>query len=83
MPVRYVGFPWVKPECGFPKLLSLSTFNNDANGYLIDDCYIFEEEVFIIECTGREESLSMIKHRPCSDDISDCHYTGNRIMHEF
>ena len=54
-------FRAIKNEHGFPKLLSLSTLNDAANGYLIDDCCIFGAEVFVTNCTGKGESFSIIK----------------------
>lgn len=54
-------FPAFKIERGFSKLLALSTLNDAANGYLIDDCCIFGAEVFVTNCTGKGESFSIIR----------------------
>lgn len=51
----------IKNEWGVPKLLALTTFNNAANGYLINDCCIFGVEVFVRSCTGKGESFSIIR----------------------
>lgn len=54
-------FHKMKTEWGFDELLPLETFNDAANGYLIDDCCVFGAEVFIIKSTGKGESVSMVK----------------------
>ncbi|CAK9152274.1 unnamed protein product [Ilex paraguariensis] len=48
-----------KTEFGFAKLLSLDTFNEASNGYLIDDSCMFGAEVYVIKSTGRGECLSL------------------------
>ncbi|KAM7482318.1 hypothetical protein LguiB_006901 [Lonicera macranthoides] len=55
-------FQAIKNEWGVPKLLALTTFNNAANGYLINNCCIFGVEVFVRSCTGKGESFSVIRH---------------------
>ncbi|KAK9006687.1 hypothetical protein V6N11_019021 [Hibiscus sabdariffa] len=46
------GHQWrfyeMKTEWGFSQLLSQITFNNAANGYLVDDCCTFGAEVLVI-----------------------------------
>ncbi|WRX08335.1 MATH/TRAF domain - like 1 [Theobroma cacao] len=54
-------FHWMKTEWGFAQLLSLESFNNTSNGYLIGDCCIFGAEVFLMERNCKWECLSMIK----------------------
>ncbi|KAE9447079.1 hypothetical protein C3L33_21022, partial [Rhododendron williamsianum] len=49
-------------EWGFDQFLSLDTFNDASNGYLIDDCCVFGAEVFVIKYTGKGESASMVKN---------------------
>ncbi|GMI78959.1 hypothetical protein like AT3G17380 [Hibiscus trionum] len=39
----------MKTKWGFSQFLSQETFNNAANGYLVDDCCIFGAEVFVIQ----------------------------------
>jgi hypothetical protein len=50
----------LKTEWGFDHLLSHETLNDSSNGYLVDDTCAFGVEVFVIKCTGKGESLSMI-----------------------
>ncbi|CAL5441043.1 unnamed protein product [Camellia sinensis] len=45
-------------EWGFPQLLSLTTFNDPSNGYLISDKCMFGAEVFVLNYSGRAEFLS-------------------------
>ncbi|XP_039063781.1 TNF receptor-associated factor homolog 1a-like [Hibiscus syriacus] len=54
-------FHWMKTEWGFAQLISIETFSETANGYLIDDCCVFGAEVFVVERNCRWESLSMVK----------------------
>ncbi|KAM7470609.1 hypothetical protein LguiA_008792 [Lonicera macranthoides] len=55
-------FHAMKTEWGFSKLLPLSTFNDSANGYLVDDCAIFGAEVFVRNSTCKGENISLIKN---------------------
>ncbi|CAL5355588.1 hypothetical protein CsSME_00044332 [Camellia sinensis var. sinensis] len=57
---RVNRFHGMKTECGFAQLLSLNTFNNASNGYLINDSCIFGAEVFVVKCTGKGECVSMV-----------------------
>ncbi|KAI7990218.1 Ubiquitin carboxyl-terminal hydrolase 12 [Camellia lanceoleosa] len=54
-------FHRMKTEWGFAQLLSLDTFNDTSNGYLLEDSCIFGAEVFVIEYAGKGECMSMIK----------------------
>ncbi|KAG5548259.1 hypothetical protein RHGRI_013832 [Rhododendron griersonianum] len=51
----------MRTECGFSKLLSLDTFEESTNGYLLDDSCLLGVEVFVIRYAGKGECLSMIK----------------------
>ncbi|PKI55049.1 hypothetical protein CRG98_024556 [Punica granatum] len=57
-------FHELKREWGFSQLISLETFNEESNGYLVDDSCVFGAEVFVMKPMGRWESLSMIKLEP-------------------
>uniref|UniRef100_A0A5B7CAD4 Putative TRAF-like family protein n=1 Tax=Davidia involucrata TaxID=16924 RepID=A0A5B7CAD4_DAVIN len=52
-------FHGLKTERGFGQLLSLNTFNDASNGYLLHDSCIFGAEVFAIKYNGNGECLSM------------------------
>ncbi|KAI4335057.1 hypothetical protein L6164_013739 [Bauhinia variegata] len=56
-------FHKMKSEWGFDEFIPLSTFNEDSNGYLVDDTCVFGAEVFVCRerNTGKGESLVMIK----------------------
>ncbi|XP_056174165.1 uncharacterized protein LOC115687215 [Syzygium oleosum] len=58
------SFHGLKTRWGFPQFLSLDTFKEPSNGYLVGDCCIFGAEVFVIKSTGNWESLAMIKDLP-------------------
>ncbi|XP_059652543.1 MATH domain and coiled-coil domain-containing protein At3g58370-like isoform X2 [Cornus florida] len=62
-------FHVMKTEWGFEKFLSLETFQNPSNGYLIDDNCVFGAEVFVMKFAGKGECLSMTK------ELSDNIYT--------
>ncbi|KAB1200358.1 Ubiquitin carboxyl-terminal hydrolase 12 [Morella rubra] len=53
-------FHAMKTEWGFARFLSLSTFGDALNGYLVDDSCVFGAEVFVIKCTGEGECLSSL-----------------------
>ncbi|XVF56659.1 hypothetical protein PTKIN_Ptkin06aG0138100 [Pterospermum kingtungense] len=55
VPVR--RFDEMQTEWGFSQLLSLETFNNASNGYLVHDCCTFGAEVFVIERPAKWEQL--------------------------
>ncbi|XAR52938.1 Ubiquitinyl hydrolase 1 [Bertholletia excelsa] len=54
------SFHQLKTEWGFDKLLPLDQLKDESNGFLFDDCCVFGAEVFVTNCTGRCEHLSMI-----------------------
>ncbi|KAL7206343.1 hypothetical protein ACSBR2_019118 [Camellia fascicularis] len=54
-------FHRMKTDWGFDKLLSLDSFTDASNGYLLDDCCVFGAEVFVINYYGKGESVSMLK----------------------
>ncbi|CAL5441037.1 unnamed protein product [Camellia sinensis] len=51
----------LKTEWGFTQLLPLNIFNDPSSGYLIHDTCMFGAEVFVMNYTGREECLSLLK----------------------
>ncbi|OMP09139.1 TRAF-like family protein [Corchorus olitorius] len=54
-------FEETKNEWGLVQMLSLETFEDDSNGYLVDDSCILGAEVFVSKHAGRVECLSFIK----------------------
>uniref|UniRef100_A0A5B7C3A3 MATH domain-containing protein n=1 Tax=Davidia involucrata TaxID=16924 RepID=A0A5B7C3A3_DAVIN len=58
---RIRRFHGMKTEWGFDQLLSLDTFKDASNGYLLEDSCVFGAEVFVIKYGGKGECLSMIK----------------------
>ncbi|KAB2068975.1 hypothetical protein ERO13_A08G059800v2 [Gossypium hirsutum] len=54
-------FHWMKTEWGFAQLISLDSFNDTCNGYLVGDCCIFGAEVFPLARNCKWECLSMVK----------------------
>lgn len=54
-------FNEMNTEWGFGQLISLETFKNSLNGYLVNDCCMFGTEVSLIRQTLSWESLSMVK----------------------
>ncbi|XP_050209543.1 uncharacterized protein LOC126660218 [Mercurialis annua] len=54
-------FQGIKREWGFDKLVSVTDFKDDSNGYLTDDCCIFGAEISVIENANKGECLSMVK----------------------
>ncbi|XP_058212115.1 MATH domain and coiled-coil domain-containing protein At3g58210-like [Rhododendron vialii] len=54
-------FHRMKTEWGFDQFVSVETFNDASNGYLVDDCCVFGAEVFVIKHMGKDESASMVK----------------------
>ncbi|GMI78958.1 hypothetical protein like AT3G17380 [Hibiscus trionum] len=57
----------MKTEWGFSQFLSQKTFNDAANGYLVDDCCIFGAEVLVIQRTLKLEKAVLKK--PCGRKI--------------
>ncbi|KAJ4950969.1 hypothetical protein NE237_027801 [Protea cynaroides] len=55
-------FHALKTEWGFDQFIQLSTFNDPANGFLLDDTCAFGAEVFVIESAMKAELFSMIKN---------------------
>ncbi|KAB1200361.1 Ubiquitin carboxyl-terminal hydrolase 12 [Morella rubra] len=53
-------FHAMKTEWGFARFLTLRTFGDALNGYLVDDSCVFGAEVFVIKCTGEGECLSSL-----------------------
>ncbi|KAJ7950841.1 Ubiquitin carboxyl-terminal hydrolase 12 [Quillaja saponaria] len=51
----------MKTEWGIAEFLSLNTYKDASNGYLVDDCCVFGAEVSVVECTGKGECLSIIE----------------------
>ncbi|CAK7340666.1 unnamed protein product [Dovyalis caffra] len=62
------SFQEMKTEWGFDKLVSLETFNDSSNGYLVSDCCFFGAEIFVIKPTGKWESLSIV-HKPANGSL--------------
>lgn len=54
-------FHRTKTEWGFSQLVSLGSFNDVANGYLIQDMCVFGAEVSVVNDTGRGECLTLLK----------------------
>ncbi|XP_050211166.1 uncharacterized protein LOC126661377 [Mercurialis annua] len=54
-------FRGIKREWGFDKLISVSDFKDDSNGYLRNDSCIFGAEILVIENANKGECLSMVK----------------------
>ncbi|XP_059444066.1 BTB/POZ and MATH domain-containing protein 1-like isoform X3 [Corylus avellana] len=53
-------FHGMNTEWGFGQFLSLTTFSDSFNGYLLEDSCVFGAEVFVIKCTGKGELLSIL-----------------------
>ncbi|XP_037493686.1 uncharacterized protein LOC119370159 [Jatropha curcas] len=51
----------MKTEWGFDQFVLHDAFNDSSNGYLIDDRCVFGAEVFVVECTGKGERMSIVK----------------------
>ncbi|XP_042490880.1 uncharacterized protein LOC122070741 [Macadamia integrifolia] len=56
-------FHAMKTEWGFEQFISLKSFMDASNGYLIGDTYVFGAEVFVCKerSIGKGECLTMIK----------------------
>ncbi|KAI3423356.1 uncharacterized protein J3R85_011090, partial [Psidium guajava] len=56
-------FHGMKLEHGFDQFIPLKTFNDEQNGYLVDDTCVFGAEVFVTgeKSTGKGENVSMVK----------------------
>ncbi|KAL0007658.1 hypothetical protein SO802_009160 [Lithocarpus litseifolius] len=51
----------IKTEWGFHKFLSLKSFEDLSQGYLVNDCCVFGAELFVHERNAKREFLTMIK----------------------
>ena len=53
----------MKLEWGFDQFIPLKIFNDDGNGFLVDDTCVFGAEVFVCKerSSGKGECLRMIK----------------------
>ncbi|KAI9182172.1 hypothetical protein LWI28_022756 [Acer negundo] len=55
-------FDNLRTEHGCVQLISLDELNKTCNGYLVNDCYVFGVEVFVIQPSScNEETLTMVK----------------------
>ncbi|KAK3219266.1 hypothetical protein Dsin_013236 [Dipteronia sinensis] len=55
-------FDNLRTEHGCAQLISLDELNDPSKGYLVNDCYVFGVEVFVIQpSSGNEETLTMVK----------------------
>ncbi|XP_022146380.1 probable inactive serine/threonine-protein kinase fnkC [Momordica charantia] len=54
-------FHAMKAEWGFEKLISLDTFNDSSNGFVVGDCCGFGVDVVVMKCDGKGEVVSFIK----------------------
>ncbi|XP_059444229.1 uncharacterized protein LOC132176118 [Corylus avellana] len=53
-------FHAMKTEWGFSQFLSLDTFRDPSNGYLVNDSCVLGAEVFVTNYTGKGECLSIL-----------------------
>ena len=51
----------IKTKWGFHKFLSLKSFKDISQGYLVNDCCVFGVELFVHERNVKQEFLTMIK----------------------
>lgn len=51
----------MKKEWGFSRFISLETFNEYSNGYLVEDCCVFGAEICVINQACKLETLYMVK----------------------
>ncbi|KAK3219265.1 hypothetical protein Dsin_013235 [Dipteronia sinensis] len=55
-------FDNLRTEHGCAQFISLDELNDPSKGYLVNDCYVFGVEVFVIQpSSGNEETLTMVK----------------------
>ncbi|XP_038695149.1 MATH domain and coiled-coil domain-containing protein At3g58260-like isoform X2 [Tripterygium wilfordii] len=57
-------FHATKTEWGFGKFLSLKSFHDASNGYLVGDTCIIGAEVLVVESNRKQDALLMIKSPP-------------------
>ncbi|XAR53114.1 Ubiquitinyl hydrolase 1 [Bertholletia excelsa] len=67
---RVRRFHTVKLEWGIDQVLSLETFKDPSNGYLLDDTCVFGAEVFVHEYSGQSECFSLVKVNPLRSTFS-------------
>lgn len=78
----------MKKEWGFEELIPRDDFEDESNGYLVDDCCVFGVEVFVVNNRGKGESVSLIQD-PMDGAftwdvgnflcLSDCEYTSSQF----
>ncbi|XP_065848220.1 ubiquitin C-terminal hydrolase 12-like isoform X3 [Euphorbia lathyris] len=54
----------LRTKHGFDQLLPLAEFNDQTNGYVVDDCCVFGAEVHVIKNKVKGNELSFIKNPP-------------------
>ncbi|KAK2990622.1 hypothetical protein RJ640_019902 [Escallonia rubra] len=75
-------FTEMKTEHGFAKLISLATFRDNANGYLVCDTCLFGAEVFVIQNTKRAMScISMERSEYSSSPVSWKVHNFSKLNH--
>ncbi|GMI78954.1 hypothetical protein like AT3G17380 [Hibiscus trionum] len=79
VPVR--RFYEMKTEWGFSQFLSQKTFNDAANGYLVDDCCTFGAEVLLIQRPPKVEKSVLKKH--CGGTITWKMDNFSKLAREF
>ncbi|KAF4379582.1 hypothetical protein F8388_023599, partial [Cannabis sativa] len=57
---RVMRFHSMRTKWVIPKYIELKTFNDDSNGYLVNESCAFGAEVFVVKNTFKGECLSMI-----------------------
>ncbi|XP_028766513.1 uncharacterized protein LOC114724340 [Neltuma alba] len=61
---RLKRFCSAKSEWGFDEFLSMDSFKDTKNGYLVDDSCTFGAEVFVAKCSGKRECVSTVLKPP-------------------
>ncbi|KAK3020837.1 hypothetical protein RJ639_045519 [Escallonia herrerae] len=75
-------FTEMKTQHGFAKLISLATFRDNANGYLVCDTCLFGAEVFVIQNTKRARScISMEQSEYSSSPVSWKVHNFSKLNH--
>ncbi|KAM7478982.1 hypothetical protein LguiA_027195 [Lonicera macranthoides] len=78
----------LKKEWGFEELIPRDEFEDESNGYLVDDCCVFGVEVFVVNNRGKGETVSLIQDPMdgaftwdvgCFLSLSDCEYTSSQF----
>ncbi|XP_038695419.1 MATH domain and coiled-coil domain-containing protein At3g58370-like [Tripterygium wilfordii] len=57
-------FHATKTECGFAQFVSIKSFHDASNGYLVGDACIIGAEVFVVQSSRKQDALFMIKSPP-------------------